>query len=281
MLIQRLILAINFATLNQMKILCVLSATMLTIFGGCNQVVNSQSSKNKITKIALTSALPYYDLRINQQVSNEDTVNVYFIDSLIILQKYILHGEFVEEVTDNPDADTVNMVLVSERYLSNFFLYTKGDQYGVYTDSVGNEKKLLVDSFLRKNTPQFFADPGFKKGWELISKKKDGSILTEKYASLHTNNISFKKDSMVLSFDKSYRKIGYSILSFLDSSYDSKLYELRAIVCSYFDSARNIEIPRQEIYVKLVKQEVTESESVFLRRLIEKLKPTLLRNKED
>lgn len=254
-----------------MKIFYALVVTTLAALVGCSNFAKTKSDKNSVEKISYAAAVPLFDPETNEQIRNEDTIFFYFTDNIIVRQESELHSYYKEEDTHS-DADTVNMSLVSEKYLSNFFVYKKDSKYGFYTDSIGVGKILLRDSFLNKKFIQYEHPRNFKNDWQLLSVFKDKDQLREEYASIKTNPISLKKDTLLLSFDKNYRDIKLSISPFLDSLYSSKIYDFRFIVSTYYDSALKVKIPRQEVYIKLEKQKVTEAEIVFINMLLEKYK---------
>lgn len=251
-----------------MKNPCFFLTILIILLYSCNNFTQSKSSK--IIKVSYATGLPYFRSDINEQIENADTLNFYFKDNFIVLQKYAVQGNFKEDESGN--ADTANMIFIGETYVSSFFLYKINSKYGIYSDSLGNYKTLLADSFLQKTITRFTFSRDYKNIWKLFSTFKTDNLHQEKYASIEINTVSNRYDSMLLGFDKHYKDIKLSISPFLDSLYDSKLCDLRLIVSSYYDSANNVSIPRQEVFGKFDKQEITKAESVFINKLIEKYK---------
>lgn len=217
-------------------------------------------------KISTISDFPLYYLNLHQQVHNWDTSSYYYFHDIIVFKRGQNHGEF--EANDSPDADTVEMELVSERKRYNYLVSKKGSIYGVRFDgSAQFVDYQRVDSFMQKNTVNISLKDMISNCSLLNRFEKKGEI-EELYYSNKINPKSLCSDTMKLKFSTTQKKLPFSYSKYLDSLYNSKLTEANFVVAQYYDTALKEKIPRQEVLLKMISEQITTPERAFLERII-------------
>ncbi len=213
-------------------------------------------------KISTVSDFPLYYLKLHQQVHSRDTSSYYYFDDITVFKRGQQHGEFM--TNGSPDEDTIEMDLLSERMKYYYLVSKKGDVYGLRFDELAQFVDYQrVDSFMQKNTVNTSLKDMISNCSLLNRVEKNGDI-EELYYSNEINPKSLRSDTMKLKFSTTQKKIPFSYSKYLDSMYNSKLTEANFVVAQYYDTALKEKIPRLEILLKMIREQITTSEKAFL-----------------
>lgn len=236
----------------------------------CNSknIAENLDDSHLITKTCLISDIQSFDITSKQILHYPDSIFVFSYKDFIIHHSYKLE-RFYNAIDKN---DTSEIELVREVKLWDFFVFKKGATNGLYFDSIfGLPKNLQVDSFLNKRSPRLSLNVGYEKYYDLIrSKEVDGKL--EKVFSAKGKNKGDSKDSLFLSFSRTFRDVNYSLSNHIDEKYGSNLYKMKMVLNKYYDDYEKVMIPRLETFIELRRIKITDNEIKTIVLLIKRLK---------
>jgi hypothetical protein len=243
---------------------------VLTLFWGCKSQKNTIKS-NTVLKITAEFQVP--DVNGESMVIRDSQYIVYANPYLIHVfpQLHVTMKE-EEDVHGNITLDTI----LSETIKNMYFIYKKGDTYGIKFDSLQVSKgtALSVDSFLRR---RFHIDESiiFRKSDSLIGKAERDNQIIECYFR-KVKGPGYEHDTSYLTMSPHFKSFPYSVTPLLDSVWNMRVIEIRLIFNPDISNAMPFfKKPRKHVFKTTRTDEMPDS---LIDAVVKKMEKTVSSN---
>jgi len=212
-----------------MKCHKILFYTIFTIFFHyCNAQTSTQNEgSQKLLKVCIISNLAMNREKGKTIEHFPDSIVIYSYKDISVLNSYEFHREILLKEGSQKDEEG-EIVLKSESKKWAFFVFRKGDQMGLFFDSIGSPsyKSLSSDSFVKKHQPGVMLLPSsIYSEWTLISEIKSNRGVKE-ILSIKSPESSRKSLFLTMEFSQDYEGVNYSLSKEFDSLKNNRLFKI-------------------------------------------------------